>query len=45
MRRDEQHFRNLKAIGWDCTIIWECELQAAAEALVEHLNAVKQSVS
>ncbi len=41
--RDEQHLHAIESLGWDHVVIWECELPAAAEALVSHLNLLKLS--
>ena len=34
--RDRRNFRDLKALGWDCKVIWECETkdQRRLEALL-----------
>lgn len=37
IRRDARNRAALESQGWDYAILWECELPAAAEALVAHL--------
>ena len=45
MRRDERNLRLLESTRWDHVIIWECELPAAAQSLLAHLDCIKQSLS
>ncbi len=38
VERDAEHHANLRALGWDVMIVWECELKDTA-ALAERIKA------
>lgn len=41
--RDRKTLEALKLSGWSPSIIWECELSAGTERLIEELSALKAS--
>jgi DNA mismatch endonuclease (patch repair protein) len=40
--RDARHLEDLAALGWNAHIIWECEIAAGVERLIELLTASRQ---
>jgi DNA mismatch endonuclease (patch repair protein) len=45
MSRDQMNRRSLDSLGWECYIVWECELSLAIGALIEQLDSLRKTYS
>ena len=41
--RDQINQQKLKSLGWECIVIWECNISKATEILIERLNVLRKS--
>lgn len=43
-KRDLAVFKQISSMGWDCSIIWECQLQQGVENLLVELAALRSEI-
>ena len=39
--RDQMNRQTLDSLGWECFVVWECELSSATDALIERLDSLR----
>jgi DNA mismatch endonuclease (patch repair protein) len=41
LKRDQTNFRKAEELGWECFVVWECEVRTGIDALVDRLAELK----
>ena len=41
--RDQINRQSLDSLGWECFVVWECELSLATDALIERLDSLRET--
>ena len=41
--RDQMNKQKLESLGWECVVVWECNLSEMTEILIERLNTLRKT--